>query len=71
MNQNNDSVAKLRKNLKLNLRIHYPAAAIPSWKHHGSRKITEVKQLRPRLALGWVTIQGLEVDAVATTKVKS
>ena len=25
-----------------------------------SRKITEVKQLRPRLALGWVTIQ---VDA--------
>ena len=36
-----------------------------------SRKITEVKQLRPRLALGWVTIQGLEVDAVATTKVKS
>ena len=24
----------------------------------------EVKQLGPRLALGWVTIQGLDVDAV-------
>ena len=36
-----------------------------------SRKNTEVKQLGPRLALGWVTIQGLDVDAVATNNVKS
>ena len=36
-----------------------------------SRKNTEVKQLGPRLALGWVTIQGLDVDAVATNTVKS
>ena len=37
------------------------------------RKITDVKQLGPRLALGWVTIQGLEVDAVCigTNNVKS
>ena len=32
---------------------------------------TEVKQLGPWLALGWVTIQGLDVDAVATNTVKS
>ena len=30
-----------------------------------SRKITKFKQLGPQLALGWVTIQGLDVDAVA------
>ena len=36
-----------------------------------SHKNTEVKQLGPRLALGWVTIQGLDVDAVATNTVKS
>ena len=36
-----------------------------------SRKNTEVQQLWPRLSLGWVTIQGLEVDAVATNIVKS
>ena len=32
---------------------------------------TEVKQLGPRLALGWVTIHGLDVDTVATNTVKS
>ena len=31
-----------------------------------SRKITEAKQLGPRLTLGWVTIQGLDVDAVCS-----
>ena len=36
-----------------------------------SRKNTEVKQLGTRLALVWVTIQGLDVDAVATNTVKS
>ena len=36
-----------------------------------SRKNTEVKQLGPQLALGWVTIKGLDVDAVATNTVKS
>ena len=34
------------------------------------RKHTEVKQLGPGLALGWVTIQVLDVDAVATNTVK-
>ena len=34
------------------------------------RKNTEVKQYGPRLAFGWVTIQGLDVDAVATNTVK-
>ena len=29
-----------------------------------SCKNTEAKQLGPRLALGWLTIQGLDVDAV-------
>ena len=29
------------------------------------------KQHGPRLALGWVTIQGLDVDVVATNTVKS
>ena len=33
------------------------------------RKNTEVKQYGPRLAFGWVTIQGLDVDAVATNTV--
>ena len=36
-----------------------------------SRKNTEVKPLGPRLALRWVTIQGLDVDAVATKYCKS
>ena len=36
-----------------------------------SRKNTEVQQLGPRLALGWVTIQGLDVNAVDTNTVKS
>ena len=36
-----------------------------------SRKMTEVQQLGPRLALEWVTIQGLDVDAVATNTVKA
>ena len=36
-----------------------------------SHKNTEVKQLGPWSALGWVTIQGLDVDAVATNTVKS
>ena len=36
-----------------------------------SHKITEVKQLGPRLALGWVTFQGLDVDAVDKNIVKS
>ena len=27
--------------------------ALPSWKHHGSCQITEVKQLGPWVALGW------------------
>ena len=34
-------------------------------------KNTEGKQFGPWLALGWVTIQGLDVDAVATNIVKS
>ena len=29
-----------------------------------SRKNSEVKQLGPRLALGWVTIQGMDMDAL-------
>ena len=37
----------------------------------GTCKNTEVKQLVPRSALGWVTIQGLDVDAVDTNYVKS
>ena len=41
---------------------------IPSWKHLSSRKNTEIKQLGPWLALGWATMQGLDVDAVATNK---
>ena len=36
-----------------------------------SHKNTEVKQLGPQLALGWVTIEGLDVDAVVTNTVKS
>ena len=36
-----------------------------------SRKNTEAKQLGPQLALGWVTIKGFDVDAVATNTVKS
>ena len=36
-----------------------------------SRKNTEVKPLGPRLALRWVTIQGLDVDAVATKYCKN
>ena len=31
-----------------------------------SRKITEVLQLGPRLALGWEIMRGLDVDAVTT-----
>ena len=34
------------------------------WKHQ-FRKNAEVKQLGPQLALGWMTFQGLDVDAVA------
>ena len=49
----------------------YATTAIPSWKHHGSRKITEFKQLSPRLSLGCVTSQGLDVDAVVKNTVKS
>ena len=41
------------------------ATAIPSWKHQFPYKNTEVKQLGPWLALGWVIVQGLVVDAVA------
>ena len=33
--------------------------------------MTEVQQLGPRLALEWVTIHGLDVDAVATNTVKA
>ena len=40
------------------------ATAIPSWN-------TEVKQLGPRIGLVWVTVQGLNVDAVATFNVKT
>ena len=36
-----------------------------------SQKNTEVKQLGPLLALGWVAIQGIDGDAVATNIVKS
>ena len=36
-----------------------------------SCKITEVKQLGPRLALGWEIMRGLDVDAVTTITVKS
>ena len=36
-----------------------------------SSKNTESKQLGLRLALEWVTIKGLDVDAVATHTVKS
>ena len=36
-----------------------------------SRKITEVKQLGLRLALGWATIQELDMDAAVTGTVKS
>ena len=36
-----------------------------------SHKNTEVKQLGPQLALGWATIQGLDVDAVVTNTIKS
>ena len=45
------------------------ATNIPSW-NTSSRKNTEVKQLGPRLALEWVAIQGLDMDAVATNTVK-
>ena len=45
------------------------ATAIPCW-NTSSRKITEVKQLGPWVALGWA-FQGLDVDAVASNTVKS
>ena len=35
-----------------------------------SHQNMEVKQLGPQLTLGWVTIQGLDVDAVAKNTVK-
>ena len=35
-----------------------------------SHKNTEVYQLEPWLALGWVTIKGLDIDAVAADTVK-
>ena len=34
------------------------------------RRYLDIKILGPRLALGWVTIQGLDVDAVAKVTVK-
>ena len=43
--------------------------AIPIWKHQLPRKNTEVKQQGPRIALKWMTIQGLDVDAVATNRI--
>ena len=45
-------------------RLNMDLTPVPSMK-------TEVKQLGPRLALGWVTIQGLDMDTVATNTVKS
>ena len=35
-----------------------------------SNKITKVKHFEPRLALGWVTFQGLDVDGVAINAFK-
>ena len=71
-----DSISLKVLNLNLNLfcwaqQMSNGSTAITRWKHHGSRKITAVKPLGPRLAFGWVTIQGLDVDAVATNTVKS
>ena len=43
--------------------------AIPIWKHQLPRKNTEVKQQGPRIALKWMTIQGLDVDAVASNRI--
>ena len=42
----------------------YVATALPSCKQH-SHKITKVKQLGSQLALGWVAIEGFDVNAVA------
>ena len=48
----------------MNFHATATAMALPSWKHHGSRTNTDVTQLGPWLALGWMTIQGFDVDAV-------
>ena len=49
----------------------YGSTVIASSNHQLYRKKTKVKQLGPRLAFGWVTIQGVDVDAVATNIIKS
>ena len=41
-----------------------------SWKHHSSRKITEVKQLRAMVSTGMGDRSRIEVDAVVKNTVK-
>ena len=52
---------------KIHLFITDIASAIRCWKHR-SRKISEVMQLGPQVALGWVTILGLAVNAIHSYK---
>ena len=54
----------MKKKVKENVKVKVKKKVKDQVLNTSSRKDTEVKQVRPRLELGWVTIHGLDVNAV-------
>ena len=54
----------MKKKVKENVKVKVKRKVKDQVLNTSSRKDTEVKQVRPRLELGWVTIHGLDVNAV-------